>query len=812
VVSGYNCVPVTYNLTAKTYTWNAPSGNWKTAASWLPVRTNPAANDILVFDGSIQANASVSLDFTTAENLGKLRIINNANVTLTSAASRKVNIGTPSSISPHFEISAGSTLNVNASYPVLINLPADCFASVSGNIVFQNAAHQFTAADAGGITFNNGSSFTAGTGFSENAFGTTSYNSIVFASGSTYIQEAGSSPFGASQPNSVLVFQTGSLFKLKTNSAPSLDGRTYANFEVDVAAFSQSFTGATGVTMDNLTLTNSTLVGMNLTGTMNIKGNITVNNGTLSFSPASLTNVNLNGTSAQTISGNGTLTIESNASFVVDNTVIADKNITFGGNLSINSGKSFTINAGKQITVGGILANTSDAGLIIKSDATGTGSLITGSTPNATVERYITGASNAWHQISSPVAAQGIEPGFVPSLTSTGEDFFTWYETDGVWVNYKNTGTAPTWNTANGSTNFVPGKGYLVAYQASNPTKAFSGTLNSGTINFAMTTSGTTGFAKINLAGNPYPSSIDWKSASGWIKTNIMEESGGGHTFYTWNESESNYGAYNDASGSDIGTLGVTRQIAPMQGFIVTAASAGNLSMTDAVRVHSTQAWQKSGNEGFRLKVNAPGKKGSDEISFELGHNSSIGGAAKWNSFVAEAPSLSTPKSGTEYSISFLESLTNETVIPVTFKAGIDGQYSLAANLENLSKAQIYLVDIKLNKTQNLSDNPVYTFAASTTDEPNRFKLTFKTVGINETVFEHPFNIYATDNTVYVSNTSATSIKGEVYVYNTLGQVKAHQNLNGDLTKLNLAAAAGYYLVKVFTKETTFTGKVFLKQ
>jgi hypothetical protein len=799
-----------------TYTWNVASGNWNTAASWTPARTFPATSDILIFDGTTQTSPTVTLDFTTPQSVGRLRIINNAKVTFgTSSATRTLNIGYTGTTSPQFEITSGSSLTVGAANAITLNVTTGFTGSISGSITFQNAAHRLTAADASGVTLNSGATFTAGAGFSGNAFGTTPYNTIVFANGSTYNHEAGSNPFGASQPNSVVVFQTGSTYKQKVNSAPSLNGRSYSNFEVDVAAFSQSFTGAAGVTMDNLTLTNSTLVGMNLTGAMNIKGNITVNSGTLSFSPASLTNVNLNGTSTQTISGNGTLTISPNASFVIDNTVIADRNIAFGGSLTINAGKSLIINAGKQLTVTGTLTNTAgNSGLVIKSDATGTGSLITSSSPSATVERYITGAASAWHLLSSPVSVQAIEPEFVPVQTptpTTTEDFFTWYEPTSAWVNYKNTSTAPTWNTANGSTNFVPGKGYLVEYQAVNPTKTFTGTLNAGAVNFPMTAAVSGTYAKTNLAGNPYPSSIDWKSVSGWDKSNVQVETGGGHSFYTWNETDNNYGAYNDESVTDNGTNGVNRQIAPMQGFFIKAASAGSLSMTDAVRVHSSQAWLKSGNEGFRLKVTAPENKGSDEISFEFGHSTSVGGAAKWNSFVATAPSLSTPKSGTEYSISFLESLSNETVIPVTFRAGIDGQYTLAADLQSLPEAHMYLVDNKLSKTQNLSDNPVYTFAASTTDEPNRFKLTFKSVGVNESSVEQPFNIYATNNTVYVANTSAASAKGEVFVYNTLGQVIAHQNLNGDLTKINIAAT-GYYLVKVVTKSTIFTGRVFVQQ
>lgn len=61
-----------------TYTWNAARGDWATAANWTPTRTTPAANDILVFNGSVTANACVTN--IPLQTIGKLRIINNINV------------------------------------------------------------------------------------------------------------------------------------------------------------------------------------------------------------------------------------------------------------------------------------------------------------------------------------------------------------------------------------------------------------------------------------------------------------------------------------------------------------------------------------------------------------------------------------------------------------------------------------------------------------------------------------------------------------------------------------------------------------
>ncbi|MBW7844390.1 MAG: hypothetical protein H3C45_01850, partial [Bacteroidia bacterium] len=66
------------SLAQTTYTWNVTRGDWNSPSSWSPARNTPAANDILVFNGSTIPNACATL--ITTQTIGKLRIINNANV------------------------------------------------------------------------------------------------------------------------------------------------------------------------------------------------------------------------------------------------------------------------------------------------------------------------------------------------------------------------------------------------------------------------------------------------------------------------------------------------------------------------------------------------------------------------------------------------------------------------------------------------------------------------------------------------------------------------------------------------------------
>ena len=339
-----------------TYTWNVASGNWSSSASWTPARTVAIPGDILIFDGSVRATATVTVDFSGTQSLARLRFINNANITFTgNTAALTAAIGVTGATAPQLEIGAGSTLTITGTGTVTFGLATGYTATISGNLTFQNAAHQLLGTDAGSVTFSSGSLFTAGTGFTGTPFGTTSLNSVSFASGSVYSLEAGSPPFGATAPSSVVVFQAGSTYRHKANSAPSLPGRTYANFEINSAAFNQSVTtGASACTINNLTITNAVTAGFDFPGGCIIKGNLVVTAGTLRFSPSSGI-LKFDGTGAQSITGAGTLEVGSGCDLTIGSAaaVTLGKNLSLGKDVNILGGGTLTVSPGITLTVNG---------------------------------------------------------------------------------------------------------------------------------------------------------------------------------------------------------------------------------------------------------------------------------------------------------------------------------------------------------------------------------------------------------------------------------------------------------------------------
>jgi hypothetical protein len=322
--------------TPSTYTWQGGTGgDWTVAENWNPSRTSPAVNDILLInDGTSEIIINVP-----TQTIGKLTISNNTSVELQSSSSITLTIYGGTGVD--LDIQSGSSLNIaQAANTINISVQTGATSTIGGSVSLSSAAHKLTSVDASGITFQSGSTFTAGTAFSGNAFGTTSINSIVFASGSTYNHVAGSNPFGATAPSSVVVWQSGSTYKHKSTGAPSLGNRVYANLEFDEAT-GASFTSSSPLTCENLIATTG-VWSLGVKAQFDIKGNISVASGaTLNLIPTTAGTIAFNGTSTQSISGSGTLTANTFQSFTVNNStgLTLNKALTNTGNLTLTTGK-----------------------------------------------------------------------------------------------------------------------------------------------------------------------------------------------------------------------------------------------------------------------------------------------------------------------------------------------------------------------------------------------------------------------------------------------------------------------------------------
>lgn len=457
-------------------------------------------------------------------------------------------------------------------------------------------------------------------------------------------------------------------------------------------------------------------------------------------------------------------------------------------------------------------ALTLNDSIVLKSTSAGTASLITNGSvtgSKARVERFINGISWSWHFLSSPVSSQAISGGFAP--TASGYDFYTWYEPQLLWVNIKNAASSPTWNIANGNTNFSPGRGYLVAYEATNTTKSFSGTLNTGTVSYPLTRGGTSTYQYYNLAGNPYPCSIDWEAASGWGRSNL---SGTQKSYWVWNDARGNYGAY-ITGGSGIN--GATRYISAGQGFMVLAATVGNLTMNNSVKVHSAQAYLKGGetiDEELRLSLSCDANSYSDETIIDLNSSDDSDGTEKFRSMYINAPELWSVKNSQNYSINFIGDSDSNGSIPLCVKAGVAGNYTIAASqTESFGENSVITLEDRVAGTfTNLAFVPEYTFHVSTSSTiSDRFFLHFLDVtSVADTKAEKQFNIYATDGVIRIASLQQEA--GKITVSDMLGRAIATGRVEpGATTRIDLNGNTGVYIVSINTNGKISTTKILVR-
>ena len=779
--------------TINTYTWiGANNASWTTASNWNPSRTDPQNSDQLLFnDGSTKTITGVATG-----NIGRLTVTNNTKITLQAGTTgQTLSIGNNSG--HDLVVDAGSELNVSGSNTLSISVVAGATGSISGSITLSGAAHRLLGNDANSITFNTGSLFVSGTSFSGNPFGQTNLNSIVFSAGSVFEILAGGNPFGATAPSSVVVFQSGSLFRHKSSGAPAFSGRTYADFEYDNSGTaSPSGTGA--VSIENLTIKQGTF-NINLTGTPgnSIKGNINVHSGaTLTFSPANPGTIQFNGPLQQTISGSGTITSNGNSTLMIDNAsgVILDNNMTLTGHLQIGVGSVLTLNAGKNLTVSGNLTNSAGtSGLVIKSNTSGTGSLIhnTNNVP-ATIERYITGSTNLssqhYHTVSIPLNSG------VTAAQFLGSYLYEFNTSTQQWQSMGTSLTTPLPNT----------QGYLIFYPNNSTTYNFVGQLNNGSITFSPALTAADQFA---LLPNPYPSAINTGDED-FLPSNFQ-----GAT-WIWNPQGPNYASYSNG----VGVNGGTAYIPAGQAFFMKSTAANpSLYISNYVRVHNSQPFFKStGDPANVLRVKSSALDRQDEIALRMYPGSSAGydGYDVDKLFGANfIPQTYFDVEGKSVAINNIPDDALPLSVPMGFTMQAQGTVGLSfEGIESFDESvQFILEDLLTGTMINLRETPVYTFAHSSTNSPLRFVMHLTSItSLPGDAAPSAARFWTLQGDICLSLPDAQQ-PVTIEVFDALGRTLAVYRRDAAPILRIPAPAAGVMLLRATTGNKVYSSKVFTR-
>jgi len=547
------------------------------------------------------------------------------------------------------------------------------------------------------------------------------------------------------------------------------------------------------------------------------------------------------------IANNGNLVVAANwvnnGSFTHNGgaVVFAGATQTLGGsssttfnNLTIAAGSNTRIVSPGQKVKGVVLSNdtlNANGNLTLLSTATQT-ALINGSGTgevigNLTTQRYLP-SGFGYKYFSSPFQHDTVNDfSSAINLYTSFPDLYSFNENLGSngWVNYTNP-----------SGLLAPLAGYAVNFGTSTAalTVSLTGVVNNHTISTALYNHNMTFTQGFNLAGNPYPSPVNWDIAGGWTKSNIDNAiyffSAGTTDQYT-----GTYSSYVNGVSSN-GVAG--NMIAAMQGFFV-HVSNGAYPVSAFLAVNNLARNTLSTTTFFGYTVpQAPSPlvrlaAGFADVTLDgdpavFYFHAGAGGsfdkkldALKLMNTHKDVPNLYGVSTDTEkLSIYALpDYFDSVATVPLGLKTARDGYIDFkATHLENIPPGlYVYLTDTKTGAVQDLQNAAPYQVHLAEGEYKDRFFLNFSN---HEPVWTGnaagspaavPFSAYGAGETLFVNIGLAPGQKGDIRVFDLRGQVILRREIDaGGVQSLISNLTPGIYLVALYTTGSEQTKKIFI--
>jgi len=354
------------------YTWQPVAGStsWADGGNWSPTRTILATNDVLIFDGSQTKNATVTLDFAVSQTVGQLVFTNAVTATLSTGGDRTLTVGAqPPAVG--LQMDAGTLVKVvgtqGSNSALAIKLVTNVRALIVGRLEFlgvasisTNSTHTLVSSTIWAVEFMDGSYFLAGLKFGGNPFGSAkgSTGSVVFHAGATCEQASGATPFG-SNTYDVISLEARSLFLYTSNGSNEigLAGHSFGYLRLNTT---RSMANSTYSTEPTIILNDLIISGgahIIDVAQVDLKGNLVLDGGSLSFPPIAGNNLTLtlSGTNSQAVGGtaSGSLLLPANVSLVLNNAagLTLQRPLQINGSLNLNQGL-LTTTATNNLTLG----------------------------------------------------------------------------------------------------------------------------------------------------------------------------------------------------------------------------------------------------------------------------------------------------------------------------------------------------------------------------------------------------------------------------------------------------------------------------
>jgi hypothetical protein len=517
--------------------------------------------------------------------------------------------------------------------------------------------------------------------------------------------------------------------------------------------------------------------------------------------------------------------------------VFAGSSQTLGGssatlfnNITVEPGSKTTIiSAGQQVygivqsndtlNANGNLTLISTAAQTALIDGSGTGEVV----GNLTMQRYLP-SGFGYKYFSSPFQADTVgDFSREINLGTSFPDVYSYNENlaSAGWVTYTTS-----------SSLLIPLAGYAVNFGTSSAplTVSMTGVVSNHTISSTLYNHNNTYTLGFNLAGNPYPSPINWDAPGGWTKTNID------NAVYYFSAGDTNqytgtYSSYVNGVSSN-GIAG--NMIAAMQGFFV-HVSNGSYPVTGTLAVNNSARNTYPSIIFFGITI-PDGPPPLLRLTAGFADEDTLYDPAVFY-FKNQAPDifdkqldalkLMNTHTGVPnlYSVSkdqlnlsiFAIPISFDTLktIPLGLKTAKDGWITFnARDIEHMPDGlYIYLTDTKTGVSQDLQQSPSCRLYLPAGEYTGRFFLNFSTKKLSSgnTPGIGLFSVYSASGQLFVNSNLGTGQKGDLVIFNMLGQAVWRQEIVGSgNNQINAGFAAGVYIVSLRTQQNSQSVKVFI--
>jgi len=381
-----------------------------------------------------------------------------------------------------------------------------------------------------------------------------------------------------------------------------------------------------------------------------------------------------------------------------------------------------------------------------------------------------------------------------------------------------------------GSNPLLPLSGYALNFGASHNAVlvSVSGNVNSGSIQTSVFNHGhpyTQGFF---LAGNPYPSPIDWDAETGWTRQNIDD------AIYFFNASDTNrytgtYSSYVNGISSD----GIAGRIIPaMQGYFVHVSDGsypvtGTFGCTNAVRtLDLNPMFHKKENDLFpqiRLYAAYPDHRSkadplviyfcdSATDEFDPGHD-----ALKLLNSDSLSPSLfALTQSGKKLSISGMTGPAGQKTVPLGLRnlVGGDVQFFMRTTNNLPPGLRIYLWDKKSGIHHRLDLIHDQGFNLEQGGNDDRFFLVFSYDDpVDEKDHPDPIRVFCSDGRLHVESFLGPGESGTLALFSLTGQQLWEMDIRGsDEFDADPGVPTGLYLLRFSSSDGVFAIKILISR